>query len=104
MGKAEFCEQAIGMLEAGSNQAKVAELMKVSVRTMKNWWNRWTSQESLLDEKRSGCPSVLGKKAKLVISKSVHKRAWSTRKSQQTHYQRSSVPQGHCPCIFETKY
>ena len=80
MGKAEFRAQAIGMLEAGTNQAKVAELMKVSVRTVKRWWKRWTSNKSLLDEKRSGRPSVLGKKAKLVISKSVHKRGWSTRK------------------------
>ncbi len=54
MGKAEFRAQAIGMLEAGTNQAKVAELMKVSARTVKRWWKRWTSNKSLLDEKRSG--------------------------------------------------
>jgi hypothetical protein len=63
------------MLEAGSNQAKVAELTKVRMRTVTN-----RRKKSLLDKKRSGCPSVLGKKAKLVISKSVQKRGWSTRK------------------------
>jgi hypothetical protein len=35
MGKTEFRAEAIAMLEARSNQAKVAELMKVSMRTMK---------------------------------------------------------------------
>jgi transposase len=62
MGKAEFRAQAIGMLEAGTNQAKVAELMKVSVRTVKRWWKRWTSNKSLLDEKRSGVPQFWGRR------------------------------------------
>jgi hypothetical protein len=37
MGKAEFCAQGIRMIKAMSNQAKVAELMKASVRTVKSW-------------------------------------------------------------------
>jgi hypothetical protein len=35
MSETEFRAEAIGMLEARSNQAKVAELMKVSMRTVK---------------------------------------------------------------------
>jgi hypothetical protein len=33
-----------------------------------------------VDEKRSGRPSILRKVQKMVISKSLHKREWSTRK------------------------
>jgi hypothetical protein len=35
IGKADFRARATGMPEAGSNHAKVAELMKVNMRTVK---------------------------------------------------------------------
>jgi hypothetical protein len=44
------------------------------------WWKKRLSQKSLVDEKRSGRPSILRKVQKLVIYKSVHKRGWNTRK------------------------
>ncbi len=54
--------------------------MKISLSTVKRWWKKWVSQKSLVDEKRSERLSVLRKVAKIVISKSFHKRGWSTRK------------------------
>jgi transposase len=80
MGKPEARAQAVGMLQAGSTQAEVAEAMKISLSTVKRWWKKWVSQKSLVDEKRSERLSVLRKVAKIVISKSFHKRGWSTRK------------------------
>ncbi len=83
MGKAEFRAQAIGMLQAGSNQAKLAELTKVSGRQVKCRWKRWTSQKSLWDAQKSGRPSVLGKRLKWLFQNLSTKEAgvqgnWST--------------------------
>ncbi len=47
---------------------------------VKRWWKKRLSQKSLVDEKRSGRPSILRKVQNMVISKSLHKRGQSTRK------------------------
>jgi hypothetical protein len=47
---------------------------------VKGWWKKRLSQKFLVDEKRSGRPSILKKVQKMVIAKSLHKRGWSTRK------------------------
>ena len=67
MGKPEARAQAVGMLQAGSTQAEVAEAMKISLSTLKRWWKKWVSQKSLVDEKKSGRPSVLRKVQKLLF-------------------------------------
>jgi hypothetical protein len=53
-GKPEARAQTVGMLLAGSTQAWVAEAMKIILSPVKGWWNKWLSQKSLVDEKRSG--------------------------------------------------
>jgi hypothetical protein len=47
---------------------------------VKGWWKKRLSQKFLVDEKRSGRPSILRKVQKMVITKSLHKRGQSTRK------------------------
>jgi hypothetical protein len=54
--------------------------MKIIFSPVKGWWKKRLSQKSLVDEKRSGRPSILRKVQKMVISKSLHKRGRSTRK------------------------
>jgi hypothetical protein len=54
--------------------------MKIIFSPVKGWWKKRLSQKSLVSEKRSGRPSILRKVQKMVISKSLHKRGWSTRK------------------------
>jgi hypothetical protein len=48
--------------------------MKIIFSPVKGWWKKRLSQISLVDEKRSGRPSILRKVQKNVISKSLHKR------------------------------
>jgi hypothetical protein len=79
-GKAEARTQAWGMLQAGSTQAYVAEALKIILSTVKGWWKKRLSQKTRVDEKRSGRTSILRKVQKMVISKSLHKRGWNTRK------------------------
>jgi hypothetical protein len=54
--------------------------MKIILSPVKGWWKKRLSLKSPVDEKRSGRPSILRKVQKMVISKSLHKREWSTRK------------------------
>jgi hypothetical protein len=54
--------------------------MKIIFSPVKGWWKKRLSQKSLVDEKRSGRPSILRKVKKIVISKSLHNRGQSTRK------------------------
>jgi predicted transcriptional regulator YheO len=54
--------------------------MKIIFSPVKGWWKKRLSQKSLVDEKRSGRPSILRKVQNMVISKSLHKRGRSTRK------------------------
>jgi hypothetical protein len=54
--------------------------MKIIFSPLKRWWKKRLSQKSLVDEKRSGRPSIMRKVQNMVISKSLHKRGRSTRK------------------------
>jgi hypothetical protein len=54
--------------------------MKIIFSPVKGWWKKRLSQKSLVDEKRSGRPSILRKVQKIVISKYLHKRVRSTKK------------------------
>ena len=72
--------RAIGKLEEGCTQINVAQGLGVNVRTVKRWWRQWKTEKSVNFRKKSGRPKVLKKPAKLVISKSMHKRGWSSRK------------------------
>jgi hypothetical protein len=67
------------MLQAGSTQAEVAKAMNIIFSPVKRWWKKRLSQKSLVDEKRSGRPSIMRKVQNMVISKSLHKRGRSTR-------------------------
>jgi hypothetical protein len=49
--------------------------MKIIVSPMKGWWKKRLSQKTLVDEKRSGRPSILRKVQKNFISKSLQKGA-----------------------------
>jgi hypothetical protein len=80
IGKPEATAQAAGTLQAGSTQASVAKAMQIIFSPVKGWWKKRLSQKYLVDEKRSGRPSILRKVQKNFISKSLHKRGWSTRK------------------------
>jgi transposase len=80
MSRLELRCRAIGMLEAGSTQVKVAESLGVSLASVKRWWKRNSVGESLEDRSRSGRPSAISRVAKIVIAKSVGKRRQSTRK------------------------
>jgi hypothetical protein len=52
--------------------------MKIIFSPVKGWWKKRLSQKSLVDEKRSGRPSILRKVQKIVISKSLPKSGRST--------------------------
>jgi len=54
--------------------------MKIIFSPVKRWWKKRLSQKSLVDEKRSGRPSIMRKVQNMFISKSLHKRGRSTRK------------------------
>jgi hypothetical protein len=58
----------------------VPEAMKIILSPVKGWWKKRKSQKSLVDEKRSGRPSILRKVQKMFFSKSLHKRGRSIRK------------------------
>jgi hypothetical protein len=54
--------------------------MKIIFSPVKGWWKKRLSQKSLVDEKRSGRPSIQRKVQKMIISKSLQKKGRSTRK------------------------
>jgi hypothetical protein len=56
------------------------KVIKIIFSPVKGWWKKRLSQKPLVDEKRSGRPSILRKVQKMVISKYLHKRGQSTRK------------------------
>ena len=76
----EVRARAVDMLEAGKTQKEVANIMEVSVRSVRNWWSKHKSCDSLADKKRSGRPKVLGRVERIILSKSVGKRKQSVRK------------------------
>jgi hypothetical protein len=54
--------------------------VKIILSSEKGWWKKRLSQKSLVDENKNGRLLILRKVQKMVISKSAHKRGWSTRK------------------------
>ena len=72
--------RAIGMIEAGMKQKKVAEAVGVSLRTLEYWWANYKKTGSVSKKKRTGRPRVLGRIEKIIISKSVGKKRQSCRK------------------------
>ena len=52
--------RAIGMIEAGMKQKKVAEAVGVSLRTSEYWWANYKKTGSVSKKKRTGRPRVLG--------------------------------------------
>ena len=75
----EVRTRAIGMLEGGLTQKEVASRIGKDIRTIKRWWKRFTSNQSL-DHKPGACrPSLLNPVAKMIIGKSLGKRHQSTR-------------------------
>ena len=96
MTKTDDRMRAIGKLEEGCTQIKVAQELGVNVRTVKRWWSRWKTEKSVDFRKKSGRPKILKKEAKLVISKSMHKRGWSSRKLSN-----KLTARGH-PCSKDT--
>ena len=72
--------RAIGMLEAGMKQKKVAEDLRIGLRTLQYWWSAFKKTGSVLKQKRSGRPKILGRVEKIVIGKSIGKTRQSCRK------------------------
>lgn len=78
--KEEVRGRAVGMLEGGMSQKKVADSVGISVRTLKRWWKQYRSTGNLQKGKSTGRPPVLKRIQKIVISKSVGKKRQSVRK------------------------
>ena len=72
--------RAVGMLEAGLSQKKVAQQMGVAVRTVRRWWTQFQATGDLKKGKSTGRPPVLRRIQKIVIAKSVGKKRQSLRK------------------------
>ena len=72
--------RAIGMLEAGKKQVKVARDLEVPLRTLERWWAQYKRTGKMVKGKSPGRPKVLGKIEKIIISKSVGKKRQSPRK------------------------
>ena len=66
--------RAIGMLKAGLTQKKVALDLGVGLRSVRRWWAANKQGSTMATKSRSGCPKVLNRAAKIVISKSLGKR------------------------------
>ncbi|KAI6656233.1 hypothetical protein LOD99_1566 [Oopsacas minuta] len=64
----------IGMLEGGLTQKVVASRIGKDIRTVKRWWKRFTSNQSLDHKPGAGGPSLLNPVAKMIIGKSLGKR------------------------------
>ena len=76
----EVRTRAIGMLEGGLTQKEVASRIGKDIRTIKRWWKRFTSNQSLDHKPCAGRPSLLNPVAKMIIGKSLGKRHQSTRR------------------------
>ena len=72
--------RAIGLIESGMQQKKVAKAVGVSLRTLEYWWANYKKTGSVSKKKRTGRPKILGRIEKIVISKSVGKKRQSCRK------------------------
>ena len=76
----EVRTRAIGMLEGGLTQKVVASRIGKDIRTIKRWWKRFTSNQSLDHKPGAGRPSLLNPVAKMIIGNSLGKRHQSTRR------------------------
>ena len=65
--------RAMGMIEAGMKQKRVAEAVGVNLRTLEYWWANYKKTGSVSKKKRTGRPKILGRIEKIIISKSVGK-------------------------------
>ena len=78
----EYCitirSQAVGMLQAGSDQKFVSLKLGVNIRTVQRWWRLFRNNLSLENRGGRGRKSV-PKVAKIVITKSISKKRHSVR-------------------------
>ena len=65
--------RAMGMIEAGMKQKRVAEAVGVGLRTLEYWWANYKKSGGIEKKKRTGRPSILGRIEQIVITKSVGK-------------------------------
>ena len=72
--------QAIGMMMTGKSSREVGKVLGVDHSSVSRWYKRYQDGESLIDQKRSGRPTVETKVSKLVLAKSLTKKRQSTRK------------------------
>ena len=71
---------AMGKLEAGSTQRKVAQELGYDISTIRRWWAKYKYGESLRHRQGTGAPKKLKKIAKIMITKSLEKRHQSIRR------------------------
>ena len=71
--------QAVGMLQAGSDQKFVSLKLGVNVRTVQRWWRLFRNDLSLENKGGRGRKSSVPKVAKTVITKSIGKKRHSVR-------------------------
>ncbi|KAI6655733.1 hypothetical protein LOD99_1875 [Oopsacas minuta] len=75
--------RAIGMLDGGFTQKKVAQDLNVSISSVKRWSSLYKKGSSLVTKPRSGRPPILKRTDNTVISKSLGKCRQSSRKLAQ---------------------
>ncbi|KAI6661742.1 Transposase-like [Oopsacas minuta] len=90
--------RAMGMLDAGLTQKKVAQDLNVSISSVKRWSSLYKKGSSLVTKPRSGRPPILKRADKIVISKSLGKCRQSTRKLAQRLKNRGN-PVSHM-CVY----
>ena len=71
--------QAVGMLQAGSDQKFVSLKLGVNIRTVQRWWRLFRNDLSLENKGGRGRKSSVPKVAKIVITKSIGKKRHSVR-------------------------
>ena len=71
---------AMGMLDAGSTQKKVALDLGFNISTIRRWWVKFKSGETLQHRKGAGRPKCLSRISKIIITKSLNKRHHSVRR------------------------
>ena len=65
--------RAIGMIEGGLPQKKVALRLEVEERSVRRWWHNHRTGTSMETKPRSGRPKRLIRLPKLIINKSMGK-------------------------------
>ena len=76
----EVRSEAVGRIKAGLSIKQVAGEMNLPYRTVQKWWMKSKRGESLKNKTGKGRKTILSRRAKIVISKSVGKRRQSCRK------------------------